>query len=679
MAETESAITTAAENETNDAALPEDLKKSSFDKDGNEIPFDEILQARSTAEETWEESPPTTPPSKPEEEEDAVENDNAETMTQKEEQEAEPEALEEEDAGDNAENTAAEASGEETETPNHEAESAPEEENVPQNESPPGPEPDTKDTKPLSVKIPSDDDPSGGNKAKETPSSARSGGMSFAQAFSPRPITPTMKPVLALKSPGSTTSKASSTRSNQDNSANDTPTSSHSAVSASKNKRASGLISKYQEKVAHETLPGDLVPLRSSSFDMSPGGTQQVVRQISPQAYVELNSLPDMNSVRAKFEKSSRKSGSSFEFGESFRKMKRNEQLTGKQKEKEAKVAIRGFDEKLGAEGVIDMSNLPKSFSFDTANASPLFPTDGICRVDYANANFRAKVFVVHKTRGMLLLQHKHGTVDASKSSGKKGRMNTVPGGEINEDEFLAAAKENGSPQVQLQIAAREAAARHVFESTGLDIRMQADRLKPAVMCMTPTMNAARGYEFLRNEKEEKLYYFLQVEEEDFEKLKEAQGDDAAPAKLKRPSQDPGDDPLTLKLSSDYGGYEFIQDPVKASKVLKKDGNDAAVALSMIMNAANQEITSSKDSAAREPDAKATEFSSKPDDEQDKENENGNDGTIRTVGIKEGEEGKSKPAKSDEGKSVLDELQIMKSPSEATVEPVGVSCCCGFW
>ena len=85
----------------------------------------------------------------------------------------------------------------------------------------------------------------------------------------------------------------------------------------------------------------------------------------------------------------------------------------------------------------------------------------------------------------------------------KKKRKNTVPGGKINEVEFLAAAKESGSPRVQLQIAAREAAARHVFEITGLDIRQQADRLKPAVLCMTPSMNAARGFEYLQNENEE--------------------------------------------------------------------------------------------------------------------------------------------------------------------------------
>jgi len=339
----------------------------------------------------------------------------------------------------------------------------------------------------------------------------------------------------------------------------------------------------------------------------------------------------------------------------------------------------------------------------------------------------------------MLLLQDKNFSITTSKSSGKKKkkRKSTVPGGKINEEEFLSAAKESGSPQIQLQIAAREAAARVVFETTGLDIRIQADRLKPAVLCMTPPMNADRGYEYLRNENEENLYYFLQVEEDDFEKLQEEQvedaetpkltrpsddpGEDPAPAKLKRPSADSGDDPVPLKLSSDYHGFEFVQDPGKASKVLKKDGNDAAIALTMIMSAAKQEITGtadSEDGAMKEPDAKATEFANKSmlDDELDDEDESPPfDGTVRTVGMKEDEErkpgedgedkstedaaneakedmvgeaaaGEAEAAAGEETKTVDektffdDDVKIhLKTSSESMEDPVGVGCCCGFW
>jgi hypothetical protein len=609
---------------------------------------------------------------------------------------------------------------------------------------------------------------SDGDKEEEsTPTAAkitpRSGGISFAQAFSTTPLPPPLYASPSLASVSETPSNisrannspsaSSSTSNHQEESEasalTNTPTS-HSALSASKNKKASGLISKYQEKVAHETLPGDAVPLRSLSqksnsysSDVSPG-TARILQQKAVTTFVELNSLPDMHSVRAKFEKSARKSPhGNFEFGESFRQKQRIDQLSEKEREEEAKVAIRGFNEKIlnegrTASGEIDTSNLPKSFTFDMSSTGSIMPNDGVCRVDYINADFRAKVFVVHKTRGMLLLQDKHATPSSSKKKSKKNKnkkKSTVPGGKISKDEFLAAATESGSPQVQLQIAAREAAARHVYETTGLDIREQADRLKPAVLVMNPSINAVRGYQYLRNENEENLYYFLQVDEDDFEKLKadaaqhqggdgddntnandaaaaapvttkltrpledsgddpaapmkstrssEDSGDDsAAPTKLKRPSEDHGDEPLPLKLSSNYSGYEFVQDPVHASKVLKKDGNDAAIALAMIMSAASQEINgpsapSQDDNAMKDPDAKAKDYAGKNsmlDDELDDDDENQpNDGNVRTIGATE--EKKS----GDEKSFIKEEAKIqIKTSSDTADDVTGVSCCCSFW
>ena len=234
---------------------------------------------------------------------------------------------------------------------------------------------------------------------------------------------------------------------------------------------------------------------------------------------------------------------------------------------------------------------------------------------------------------------------------------------------------------MQLQIAAKEAAARLVFEITGLDIRQQADRLKPAILSMTPSMNTARGYENLTNENEEKLYYFLEVDKDDFDNVQQEQGEEAAsskltrpsedagedpaPSKLKRPSQDLGDEPLTLKLSSDYSKYEFVQDPVKARKVLLKDGNDAATALTMILKTAAKEI---KGARIDVPDAKATEYDVS-DDEGAEECET--DGAVRTVG--------EKSANGNGNTFNDDEAKLNKTAAGNTNEEVGVSCCCGFW
>mmetsp|Transcript_19578 Transcript_19578/g.45627 ORF Transcript_19578/g.45627 Transcript_19578/m.45627 type:complete len:942 (+) Transcript_19578:176-3001(+) len=521
------------------------------------------------------------------------------------------------------------------------------------------------------------------------------GGISFAQAFGGKSLPPRHTP-----SPPASIPKTPSITSYVDHEDTNTPTS-HSALSASRNKKASDLISKYKDTVSHEALPGDSVPIRSSKKEhvfatISPG-TARILQKKAETTSVELDSLPNLNSVRAKFEKSSRKSSGSFEFGESYRQKKRYEQLSEKEKEEEAKVTMRGFNEKIltggkSASGEIDTSNLPKSYTFDMSTNAAIVPNDGICRVDYMNADFRSQVFIVHPTRGMLLLQDKQKT--SSKSSRKKS---TVPGGKISEHEFLAAAKTSGSAYVQLQIAAKEAAARLVFEITGMDFSQQADRLKPAVLTMEPSMNKERGYQHLRNENKEQFYYFLQVNEDDFEKLKDSQGndaestkltsasswdpgDDSIKAKLEKPSVDPGDDPLTLKLSSDYGGFQFVQDPVVARKILKKDRNDAHIALSMIMTAAAQEMSGSNptdatDNEIKEPDAKAAKYPNKSIMDDFLEDDEGkNNGLARTIGTAD-------ERKTTEGKSFHDDEKKlhMKSSSDNGEHTASVSCCCSFW
>ena len=221
-------------------------------------------------------------------------------------------------------------------------------------------------------------------------------------------------------------------------------------------------------------------------------------------------------------------------------------------------------------------------------------------------------------------------------------------------------------------------------ENTGLDIRQQVNRFKPAVLSMNPSMNAVRGYEFLRNENDNKLYYFLQVDEDDFVKLQDKNGD-ASNAKLTRPSEDPGDDPISLRLSSNYSGFKFVHDPVDATTALKKDGSDAATALSMIMNAASTEISENGPHPdEKAPDAEVTEHSSNINvgDESNNSQVNSN---VRTVGEQD------KHHKKNTGKPVIepasgvgfhDEAKLnLKSPSlDAADDMAAVSCCCHpFW
>mmetsp|Transcript_9740 Transcript_9740/g.23582 ORF Transcript_9740/g.23582 Transcript_9740/m.23582 type:complete len:912 (-) Transcript_9740:50-2785(-) len=565
----------------------------------------------------------------------------------------------------------------------------------------------------------------------------RSGGLSFAEAFGGKPkrTTPraTQSPsLMALKSPGDlSVSSLSESQTSLSIPELGHTASSHSALSASRNRKASGLISKYQEKVAHEPKPGDSMPIRSSSTHSRSGSfsmhsahssaPEQIMKQSIDTESVESEHLPDMKSVRAMFEKTAQNSTKNFEFGESFRQKQRFDQLSDKQRGEEAKVLMRGFNEKDLNEGrtasaEIDTSNLPKSFTFEMCSPTGIVPNDGVCRVDYKAADYFAKVFVLHKTKGMLLLRTK--TPRPSSKGGSSRKTKTVPGGLIQEEEFLAAAKQSGSASVQLQIAAREAAARQLYETTGLDVRQQADRFKPAVLCANPKTKTTRGFQYLRNENDNKLYYFLSVDDDDFEELKKAHAADASGSttKLTRPtvdsgddseqpekskskkkskkrrSQDAGDDPLELRLSSDYSSFEFIQDPSIASKVLKKDKSDASTALHMIMNSASHEMKSGSDlsSAADVPDAKATVHlrkSSTDDDENDEILPN--NGNVRTVGIPEdnkdattstGVESKSTDAKIQNANAFYnEEAKLNTKTSNDTADVVAVSCCCSFW
>ena len=530
----------------------------------------------------------------------------------------------------------------------------------------------------------------------ESPSS-----LSFAQAFSSKKLPPRVSPSSGMVTPTPSLRSvvsAEEVASIPDSQLSPNSTASHSASSAARNKKASGLISNYEEKVSHEALPGDSVPIRSAKGPFSPSispGSDHTIRRKMAATTVELGHLPNLNSVREKFEKSSQKSCGSFEYeyGESFRQKKRNEQLSEKERKEEAKVAMRGFNEKelnqgRTATGEIDTSSLPKSFTFEMASFGSIIPIDGVCRVDYKSVDFQAMVFVVHRTRGMLLLQ-------GSKASLLNSR-NNVPGGAVIEEEFLDAAKQSGRPQVQLQIAARIAAARQLFETTGLDIRHQANRFKPAVLNVNPPMDPVRGFRYLRNENENKLYYFLQVDEDDFSKLKDQQ-DATLNAKSKKPSVDAGDEPVSLKLSNNYGGFEFVHDPVDAADVLKKDGNDAAIALDMIMNAAAMEIKENSLIIDDEkgPDAKATVYSNTSNVPDDERNGSLVDGRVRTVGEQKSKKewqqqqlkdknkktGKNTNHNANENTFQHDEAKtLLKSPSvDPAEEMVAVGCCCSFW
>jgi hypothetical protein len=185
------------------------------------------------------------------------------------------------------------------------------------------------------------------------------------------------------------------------------------AFGAAKNKRVSGLLSKYMEKATKEALPGDSIKLqtpksphsRKLSFSPSPAVTPINSRSLSL-TNVDTNLLPDYGSIRAKFEDTANSSESNvFEFGEAFRQKQRFSQLIEKEKTKEAFTGMRGFNDMMfsqekGGNGEIDDSNIGTTFVFEGTSADLVALHDGTCKVDYKSADYKGLVFVVHRTRG---------------------------------------------------------------------------------------------------------------------------------------------------------------------------------------------------------------------------------------------------------------------------------------
>jgi hypothetical protein len=192
---------------------------------------------------------------------------------------------------------------------------------------------------------------------------------------------------------------------------------SHSAASAAKNKRVSGLVSQYLDKVVKEPLPGDSVGRRSNSSPNytkltftpkpSPMNTRQINSQTMSLPEVDDTILPDIGSIRAKFEQTARRSSDStgFEFGEAFRQRQRFSLLVEKENKKDAKSSMRGFDEMMlspgrSDSGEVDSSSIEKTFVFHGSSDQEIELHDGTCKVDYTNKEYRTYVFVVHRTRG---------------------------------------------------------------------------------------------------------------------------------------------------------------------------------------------------------------------------------------------------------------------------------------
>eukprot|EP00934_Nitzschia_sp_Nitz4_P005586 Nitzschia sp. Nitz4//scaffold2_size372955//12014//13495//NITZ4_000353-RA/size372955-processed-gene-0.464-mRNA-1//-1//CDS//3329546566//5576//frame0 len=313
----------------------------------------------------------------------------------------------------------------------------------------------------------------------------------------------------------------------------------------------------------------------------------------------------EFGSLRAMFEGSAKgNSSKGLLFGEAFRQHQRNSMLTDKERQKEARDHLRGFvDSQFSGDrnnGEVDESHLSKSYTFH----APVDDSDVEIvpfKLDYRTVKYRVKTFVVHPQRGMLLLQ-------------SEGRS-TIPGGSVQDLDFIEAYREGVADTLWLQLGAREGAARNLWELTGIDFRQNHSRLTPAVLYTKPQPDAKYQH-LLKNQLEDTLYYFLQVSDKDFPQFT--------------------DGSAFIALSRDYSGFAFVKEPVGAEKILR-DSDDVgpSSALALVMS--------------HSVPTKATAHDPK--------------------------ESNSEPASTSDQKDVKAEQKALDKSEPVE----GVVCCCGLW
>jgi 8-oxo-dGTP pyrophosphatase MutT (NUDIX family) len=169
---------------------------------------------------------------------------------------------------------------------------------------------------------------------------------------------------------------------------------------------------------------------------------------------------------------------------------------------------------------------------------------NAVALVDYKANDYKGFIFVVHPSYGMLLLR-------CSRKK-NKGVHYQLPGGHVDEPEFLRAALESNDRDTQLQIAGKAGAARELFEETGMDMRKQLDRVVPQ-----PFQPENAKEDRLCNEFKHRLFYFLSVNDEDFLTSGMA------------PLEELGKH-LKLKGSHEHTGWLFQPSPDEAVEMLEQ-------------------------------------------------------------------------------------------------------------
>ena len=208
--------------------------------------------------------------------------------------------------------------------------------------------------------------------------------------------------------------------------------------------------------------------------------------------------------------------------------------------------------------------------------------------VEYKDVDYRGFAFVVHDQYGMMMLH-------CTRKSNKPPHYQ-LPGGHIDDAEFVAAARLSSDPKQQLLHAAKAGTAREIFEETGIDVRADLDRLEPAILRSNPE-TSKKGKELLQNEYKQRLFFFLNVTDADF-----ITKEPSADQRVWRPTGGVADN-LMLKLSMEHSSWTFEKEPTVAAELLTDhSGGKVSEALLMAMgrehdgtSSSNKEKSSTKE------------------------------------------------------------------------------------
>mmetsp|Transcript_2226 Transcript_2226/g.4795 ORF Transcript_2226/g.4795 Transcript_2226/m.4795 type:complete len:294 (+) Transcript_2226:36-917(+) len=163
---------------------------------------------------------------------------------------------------------------------------------------------------------------------------------------------------------------------------------------------------------------------------------------------------------------------------------------------------------------------------------------------DYIKEDYRAFIFALHQTHGMLLLY-------CSRKK-KKSPHFQAPGGHVDREDFQDAISRTSESSHEgpalLMLGCKIGVARELYEETGLDIRSALDRIQPVRL-------RENSDESLFCEFKKRLFFKLCVEDSDF-------------VGTGTQSMNPNPPSLKLKLSHEHQGFVFEPDATKSADLL---------------------------------------------------------------------------------------------------------------